>query len=127
MRGANGARGGRPRKAEAQEDSTLPRFFYIVEDMVRRYRGNVAVGYSFWAALYHEKDYQYALGYCGHHHREPDAAKKCGERMLQKIARGTLPDALCQMSPTYRHLYRSSGTCVYCNAVEHDDSERTNR
>lgn len=99
---------------------TEPRFFYIVEDLVSRYRGDVAVSWRFSARLHVEPDWQYSLGYCGHNHTEPDKAAACGERMLRKIARGVLPLAFCPKSDHYRHTYRSSGTCIYCGATEPD-------
>jgi hypothetical protein len=117
----NGAKGGRPRKTETPEE-TGPRFFYVVEDMVSRYRGDVAVSWRFSARLHVEPDWQYSLGYCGHNHKEPDEAAACGERMLRKIARGVFPDAYCPKSDRHRHTYRSSGTCVYCDAADPDVS-----
>lgn len=96
-----------------------PRFFYIVKDSVRRYQDDVAVAFDWTAELFVETDYQYALAYCGHNHRDPDRAKECGERMLRKVESGEYPEDFCLPSPTHRHLVRSDDTCVYCDrAIE---------
>lgn len=83
-------------------------------DTVRRYRNDEAVAWDFTAELHVEPDWQYALEYCGHNHRDPDLAKKCGERMLRDCEHGKYPERFCLPSPHHRHLVRSDDTCVYC-------------